>query len=1446
MGKVAEEVGIGAALIGASIALPGLGLAISASLASSLASTLASAGAGFVLSGVGTLLSQKQNGISTTSRNPIAPWQVVYGRKKVGATIIYQEEVADNNRILLLVCVVACHSIDEIDEVWLNNKAINLEIDNRDVDQMNPNGFMKSFDPPQGIWQIETIARVNDVVSVTFAQNPNSLFTNFDGQTLLIEFSRDAIGGDSFDGYFPVVQTGPAAFSYTCGGPQGAGTGNPGTIKSTWPQYMSSVTVGFYTGAQTQASGIIQGNTVGYWTDPCVVKGRAYVAVKLQYSAAIYNGLPEISFVIRGKNDIFDPRTGKTGYSTNPALCIADYLAHPILGFNAQYGTQIPTPDLIAAANICDEQVQLASGGSESRYTCNGNFDTSVLRAEVLENLLTSCGGRLIELGGQFFIQPAAWVSPSGEVSIGNGNSGPSMMMNDSGLVAEYYNNPAGVFVPDCAGTTQSQFVYALGLLAAYQAVGNENAQSLALQILDAIIPFLFGGKQPPTQVTAANPWSPDSWFCVKQPFLAFDGSTISVTEDFASTIEGGWRTLVGQEIMTSCDAYNWAMRLFLAAAAVFDGATPSGPIDLGYGLSQYGASYGDPKNPTAVQNSGYLKMLTAIMQMARIAYQMQFPVLGPDGGLIELIVPEYSGGMIPYVVDFAGTPKPSLKGWSGPSYVGFQSPWAVQQVNPNNVANAIEFLAEAQATLAAQGTGADTVVFIITGANPQTLSVPIEIAPDGTATANLNYAGLAVGTDTIVGTLPSHSLSSNQAKIAWSTYAAPVAVFGVTIDVMAADGTGLFNALGAVLSSTGVEGLMFNSHPQSAFPSDPHQSGNQANPFVSNAVSTTSQYAGDIPIPNTGGKFNAVIKGSMTIETAGTYQFTALVNSAFVMGFASVGGDVTWVSGDQFFGALAGGTAEMKYPSLVGLNNAGDWPGGSNWATVVFSLAFATAGIKTFEIDYASGLFAERQFCLLWAGGVIPNVGIITGGGGATATGTAPSGQDLQLTPYSGGYAIGQTVSFVLALHGLAYTAPTEGPFVPVWQNQVPPGAQTWGPVGVFGFFGPDPNYTAGYYQYRPIAELCDLIAGAKGTEPWYTGSYAQAVSIVGTFIAWVLGEWTTAATGPPNLFLSTGAQTTAVDVHCAALLLYSVLTLDLAARPTGAGGPSAMATTSHEILTLVYALYQATYLTSGPMAGTFCTDPSGGQDWSPTWSGEILRALSKLVLWGKLNVQPATVTQATIWINGLINFGLNGIVIVDPDLGYGMDDLRGPLVWKEKLGRQQLFNGMKGTYCCASNQWQISDVPSYAQDQLHGYTDGTAAHNFDANWDADGQRLWADVQLPFTSSCAMAQRLLKIELMRRRQQGRGTLIGRMTLYNIAPLDTLYFSYAFFKWVNKVLEASNFRLMFEKSEEGTTLIGTEVDIQEADPSVYEWNVSEELSAQGYSYLPGLQNLSPD
>jgi len=103
--------------------------------------------------------------------------------------------------------------------------------------------------------------------------------------------------------------------------------------------------------------------------------GCAAIYLRLTYDPdAFPSGIPNITVDMEGKDDILDPRIGARGYTENAALCVADYMAHPIYGIGAGIGAPdgIETDSLIEAANICDEQIVLAGGGTEPRYSCNG------------------------------------------------------------------------------------------------------------------------------------------------------------------------------------------------------------------------------------------------------------------------------------------------------------------------------------------------------------------------------------------------------------------------------------------------------------------------------------------------------------------------------------------------------------------------------------------------------------------------------------------------------------------------------------------------------------------------------------------------------------------------------------------------------------------------------------------------------------------------------------------------------------------------------------------------------------------------------------------------------------------------------------------------------------------------------------------------------------------
>ena len=151
------------------------------------------------------------------------------------------------------------------------------------------------------------------------------------------------------------------------------------------------------------------------WTTAHRLSGCAAVRISLAFSADIYpTGIPNISVDIEGRDTIFDPRTGTTGYSENAALCLANYMADPVFGLGAAIGGAdgVASDALIAAANVCDETVAKVGGGTEPRYNCNGILDTSVEPKANIESLLTAMAGTCGWQAGQWQIYAGAYRAP--------------------------------------------------------------------------------------------------------------------------------------------------------------------------------------------------------------------------------------------------------------------------------------------------------------------------------------------------------------------------------------------------------------------------------------------------------------------------------------------------------------------------------------------------------------------------------------------------------------------------------------------------------------------------------------------------------------------------------------------------------------------------------------------------------------------------------------------------------------------------------------------------------------------------------------------------------------------------------------------------------------------------------------------------------------------------
>ena len=127
--------------------------------------------------------------------------------------------------------------------------------------------------------------------------------------------------------------------------------------------------------------------------------GMALVFCRLRWDRKIWvNGEPKLEFVVEGKS-VYDPRTGKTEYSANGALVIADAIK-TLPGIDNR---GIDEETLIAAANACDiapereEQANPDGRAKDTDFQLNALAQSTDEAGAVIEQMGKSIGGAVID-----------------------------------------------------------------------------------------------------------------------------------------------------------------------------------------------------------------------------------------------------------------------------------------------------------------------------------------------------------------------------------------------------------------------------------------------------------------------------------------------------------------------------------------------------------------------------------------------------------------------------------------------------------------------------------------------------------------------------------------------------------------------------------------------------------------------------------------------------------------------------------------------------------------------------------------------------------------------------------------------------------------------------------------------------------------------------------------
>lgn len=399
--------------------------------------------------------------------------QIVLGRQRVSGPIGFVQSYGNDREKLVFTLILAAHECDAIEDIYLDDERVTLDgsgnvlaVNRKDQFTITTAGatFTLSSAPAAGTVAAVVAYGTTQVtlgVSVSGSNVTVSGATAGQVGTVTITYqpavSPYVVSGAGSDLQQTLVLDSSGAGSVTLSGTPVAGSVNVTFVSYSWNEYnQSGMPNADLTSASTVAGSVVSvaagggyaGQTVtvsyrtagaisrmrirkylgapgqaadaamiaalpGVWTSAHVMAGLTYLAVECDYEPdAFPSGLPNISAVVRGAK-LYDPRTGATVWSENPALMMRYVATSPLLGKQAA-GTVNDT-SIAAAANTCDGSASyIVNGQTYARqlYTAGLVLKSGTRPKDALDDLALAMAGRWCFIDGQLRVRAGAYATP--------------------------------------------------------------------------------------------------------------------------------------------------------------------------------------------------------------------------------------------------------------------------------------------------------------------------------------------------------------------------------------------------------------------------------------------------------------------------------------------------------------------------------------------------------------------------------------------------------------------------------------------------------------------------------------------------------------------------------------------------------------------------------------------------------------------------------------------------------------------------------------------------------------------------------------------------------------------------------------------------------------------------------------------------------------------------
>lgn len=434
-----------------------------------------------------------------------APYRYVYGRARVGSHVVYIGTSGDKDQYKHIVCIHAAHECDAIEEIYIQGKALG---------PLDGSGFVQGGD----YFKTETKDHYVQVVNVTSTTLPHTPIVS----------SVRVFGWTNEDDFGTEVE-----FPFTVAGnvvswipPARWDAGRYIRVLYNYLFHTPHVRVTKHLGSPSDpADANLVAELPGQWNANCVLRGFTYTVVRLNLNQAEFQGgLPSIEVVLRGKR-LYDPRSGNTYWTQNPALVIRDYLISEICGVPL---ADINASRLITAANVCDEIINVGK-----RYTFNGTVTGDETKAEVLEKMAQSMAGGIV---------PTSWEIYAGKYVA------PVMTLDQSDIVGAIAITP-GISDADLFNGVRGQYISTETLYVATDFVPYQNSAFVAID-----------GRELWTDITFPYTDSVQRVHNLCRIFAEDQRNAYTVKATFSLK---AWRLHVGERVQLNSTTFGWENKVF-------------------------------------------------------------------------------------------------------------------------------------------------------------------------------------------------------------------------------------------------------------------------------------------------------------------------------------------------------------------------------------------------------------------------------------------------------------------------------------------------------------------------------------------------------------------------------------------------------------------------------------------------------------------------------------------------------------------------------------------------------------------------------------------------------------------------------------------------------------------------------------------------------------------